>query len=56
MNIYSQFSSYIVSSLKLQRKMDIQETDLIYINKELKELKADITKAKEPGWLIVSLD
>ena len=56
MNIYTKFAKYIVSSLKAKRKMKIQESDLKYIKNEIKEMKAKVRKAEEPGWLIVTLD
>ncbi|MDF0726400.1 hypothetical protein PY093_06690 [Cytobacillus sp. S13-E01] len=56
MNIYTKFAKYIVSSLKAQRQLSIQESDLRFIKKEILDLEATVRKANEPGWLIVSLD
>ncbi|MGO4889865.1 hypothetical protein ACJ2A9_19125 [Anaerobacillus sp. MEB173] len=56
MNIYTKFTQYIVHSLISQRKINLQESDLMYISREIKEMNAKITKAEEPGWLVVTLD
>ncbi len=55
MNIYQKYAQYALHTLKIQKEMQIQKTDLIYLIHEINDLTVKITKSTNPGWFQVSL-